>query len=86
LQNSVPWISAGDIVTSYEAQKANESLIAGGEKIRELAHEDVISKKNLSNIMAGLFYNDNAVAAFRSKTIGPIERSFLLCLEKLKML
>src|SRR5882757_176267 len=66
--------SAGDIVTSYEAQKANESLIAGGEKIRELAHEDVISKKNLSNIMAGLFYNDNAVAAFRSKTIGPIER------------
>lgn len=66
--------TAGDIVTTYDAQKANESLIAGGDKIRQLSDEDVIRKKNLSNIMAALFYNDNAVGNFRSKTIGPVER------------
>jgi hypothetical protein len=66
--------AAGDIITSYQAKKATEELAAGGDKIRELPHEDIIKKKNLSNIMAALFYNDTAISNFREKTIGPIER------------
>lgn len=65
--------SAGDIVTSYEAQKMVEGLLTSKDKIRELPSVKVLSKKNLSNFMAALFYNDAALSRFRATTIGPIE-------------
>lgn len=66
--------SAGDIVTSFKAKKINEELAASKEKIRELPSLKVLDKKNLSNFMSALFYNDNEISNFRSKTIGPIEK------------
>jgi hypothetical protein len=66
--------SAGDIVTTYEANQAVKELAQRGDKIRELPLQKIIERKNLSNIISAIFYNDDAVSAFRSKTIGPIER------------
>lgn len=66
--------SAGDIVTSFKAKKVNVELAASKEKIRELPSLKVLDRKNLSNFMSALFYNDNAISNFRSKTIGPIEK------------
>lgn len=66
--------SAGEIVTTYEAMKAVEELATSGDKIRQLPRASVLTRKNLSNIMSALFYNDSAISRFREKTIGPIER------------
>lgn len=66
--------AAGDIVTSYKAKKAVEELERSKDKIRELSKMEVLNKKNLSNFMSALFYNDNAISNFRAKTIGLIEK------------
>lgn len=66
--------SVGDILTSYKAKKLNEELERSKDKLRELPDIKVLNKKNLSNFMSALFYNDKAISNFRSKTIGPIEQ------------
>ena len=66
--------AAGDIVTTFRAKKGAEALAASGDKIRELPSIKVLNRKNLSNFMSALFYNDNAISNFRQKTIGAIEQ------------
>jgi len=65
---------AGQLITSYEAAQDVKDLVESEDKIRQLPSVGVLSKKNISNFSAALFYNDNAISRFRSKTIGPIER------------
>lgn len=67
--------AAGDIVTSYEAKKAINEIIKSGDKLRALPSNKVLSKKNLSNYLSSLFYNDAAISRFRGKILSGIEKS-----------
>jgi hypothetical protein len=64
---------AGLLISNYEAKKQMSELSSSGAKIRQLPSQKVINKKNISNIMSALFYNDKAISQFRERTLGGIE-------------
>jgi hypothetical protein len=65
--------AAGDIITTYEAKLMNKELAESGDKLRALPTDQILSKKNLSNYISSLFYNDGAISRFRGKVLGGIE-------------
>lgn len=65
--------AAGDIITSHEARVMNKELAESGDKLRALPTDQILSKKNLSNYISALFYNDDAISRFRAKVLGGIE-------------
>jgi polyhydroxyalkanoate synthesis regulator phasin len=65
--------AAGDIITSHEARVMNKELAESGDKLRALPTDQILSKKNLSNYISALFYNDGAISRFRAKVLGGIE-------------
>lgn len=65
--------AAGDIITTDAAKKAANELAKSGNKIRQLPSNTVLSRKNISNTISSIFYNDNALSDFRSKVLSPIE-------------
>lgn len=66
---------AGQIITTYQANKQAEELEGQDIKIRKLPSARVINKKNISNIMSSLFYNDKNISQFREKVLGGIENN-----------
>ena len=64
---------AGQLITTYEAKSQMEELAKSKAKLRQLPSQKIINKKNISNIISALFYNDEVISQFREKTLGGIE-------------
>jgi len=66
---------AGEIITAFEANKVVKDIIAINPKLRILPANPILNKSTLSNTTSSLFYNNNVIAEFRSKTFGPVEQA-----------
>lgn len=65
---------AGQIINSYESAKIVEAMKNSKTRLRILPDQATLNKNTLSNTMSSLFFNNDAIAEFRSKTLGPVEQ------------